>query len=129
MPQIASNPAAVYQIPHVGQRDIAMAEADLDKIIRSIAKQQIKSLTSAARARHGRLMSMAGKARDKDAKARYRHLARATREHAGAAARRLQMSAENTADAYKRAMAKAADEAQAIKPAKNSVKKAAKKKA
>jgi hypothetical protein len=106
-----------------------MADADLDTLIRSIAKKQVKSLTSAAKARHGRLTGLAGKAKDKDAKARYRHLAKSTLEHAGAAARRLQTSAENTADAYKRAMAKAAEEAQAIKPAKKAAaKKATKKK-
>ena len=95
-----------------------MAEADLDTLIRSIAKKQIKTLTVAAKARQGRLMGMAVKAKDKDSKARYRYLAKSTLEHAGAAARRLRMSTENTADAYKRAMAKAAEEAQALKPAK-----------
>jgi hypothetical protein len=98
-----------------------MTDADLDTLIRSIAKKQIKMLSSAAKGRHGRLMRLAAKAGDKDAKARYKHLAKATREHANAAARRLQMSAENTADAYKRAMVKAAEEAQAIKPAKKAV--------
>jgi transcriptional regulator of nitric oxide reductase len=106
-----------------------MAEADLDTLIRSIAKKEIKALTSAAKGRHGRLMGLAAKAKDKDAKARYKHLAKATMLHASAAARRLQITAENTADAYKRAMAKAAEEAQAIKPAKKAVpKKATKKK-
>jgi hypothetical protein len=106
-----------------------MAEANLDTLIRSIAKKQIKMLTSAAKGRHGRLLGLAAKTRDKDAKVRYKHLAKATREHASAAARRLQMSAENTADAYKRAMVKAAEEAQAIKPAKKAAaKQAAKKK-
>jgi hypothetical protein len=106
-----------------------MAEADLDTLIRSIARQEIKALTAAAKARHARLTGMAAKAKDKDAKARYRHLARSTLEHANAAARRLQITAENTADAYKRAMVKAAEEAQAIKPAKKvAAKKSAKKK-
>ena len=106
-----------------------MADADLDSLIRSIARKEIKALTSAARARHGRLTGMAAKAKDKDAKARYRHLAKSTLEQASAAARRLQMSAENTADAYKRAMVKAAEEAQAIKSAKKMpAKKSAKKK-
>jgi transcriptional regulator of nitric oxide reductase len=105
-----------------------MAEADLDTLIRSIAKKQIKALTSAAKARHGRLIGMAAKAKDRDARARYRHLAKSTLEHASAAARRLQITAENTADAYKRAMAKAAEEAQALKPAKKAaVKKTTKK--
>jgi transcriptional regulator of nitric oxide reductase len=106
-----------------------MADADLDTLIRSIAKKQIKALAVAAKARHGRLIGMAAKAKDKDAKARYRHLAKSTLEHAGAAARRLQVTAENTADAYRRAMAKAAEEAAAIKPAKKTAtKKSAKKK-
>ena len=95
-----------------------MTEADLDTLIRSVAKKQIKTLTAAARTRRGRLIGMAAKAKDKDAKARYRHLAKSTLEHANAAARRLQITAENTADAYKRAMARAAEEAAAIKPAK-----------
>jgi len=104
-----------------------MAEADLDTIIRSIAKKQIKALAIAARQRHGRLSGMAAKAKDKDAKARYKHLARSTLLHAGAAARRLQMSADNTADAYKRAMAKVAEEAQGMKPSNKAAAKAAKK--
>jgi hypothetical protein len=105
-----------------------MPAADLDTLIRSIARKEIKALASAAKARHGRLVGMVAKAKDKDAKARYRHLAKSTLEQAGAAARRLQMSAENTADAYKRAMAKAVEEAQAIKPKKVAAKKAMKKK-
>ena len=106
-----------------------MAGADLDTLIRSIARREIKALTAAAKARHGRLMAIAAKVRDKDAKARYRHLAKSTLEQASAAARRLQITAENTADAYKRAMAKAAEEAAALKPAKKTpAKKSAKKK-
>ena len=104
-----------------------MAEADLDVIIRSIAKKQIKTLTVAARQRHGRLMGMAARAKDGDARARYKHLARSTLLHAGAAARRLQITAENTADAYKRAMRKAAEEAPAAKPKKVAAKAAKKK--
>lgn len=106
-----------------------MAEADLDTLIRSIAKKQIKTLAVAAKTQHRRLMGVAAKARDKDAKARHRHLAKATLLQASAAARRLQMSAENTADACKRAMVRAAEEAQALKPAKKAAaKKATKKK-
>ena len=97
-----------------------MAEADLDTVIRSVAKKQIKALAAAAKARHGRLIGQAAKAKDKDAKARFKHLAKTTLEHASAAARRLQITADNAADSYMRAMAKAAEEAQAIKPAKTS---------
>jgi len=41
-----------------------MAEADLDGVIRSVAKQQIKALVAAAKKRHGRLMGQAAKAKD-----------------------------------------------------------------
>lgn len=94
-----------------------MAGADLDGVIRSVAKKQIKTLTDAARKRHGRLMAMAGKAKDKGANERYRHLAKSTLLHAAAAARRLHITAENTADSYVRSMKKAAEEAMAAKPA------------
>jgi len=92
--------------------------AELDTLIRFIARKQHKRLTTAARQRHERLMGMAARAKDKHAKARYKHLANSTLEHASAAARRLQITAENAADAYERSMKKAAEEAQAMKPAK-----------
>jgi hypothetical protein len=95
-----------------------MAEADLDVVIRSIAKKQIKALTDAARKRQGRLMGMAVKAKDKESKARYRHLAKTTRELAAAAARRLEITAENTAESYARSIKKAAEEVPVAKPAK-----------
>jgi len=95
-----------------------MAEADLDIVIRSLAKKQIKTLTDAAKKRHGRLMGMAAKVKDKDAKARYRYIARNTLELASAAARRLQVTAENAADSYARSLKKAVEEMPAPKPAK-----------
>ena len=95
-----------------------MAEADLDTVIRSLAKKQIKTLTDAAKKRHGRLMGMAAKVKDKDAKARYRYIARNTLELASAAARRLQVTAENAADSYARSLKKAVEEMPAPKPAK-----------
>ncbi len=106
-----------------------MAEADLDVVIRSVAKREIRALSDAARKRHGRLMGMAAKARDRDAKARYKHLAKSTLLLAGAAARRLLVTAENAADSYARSMKKAAEEAPVVKPAKEKpAKKPAKKK-
>lgn len=106
-----------------------MAEADLDVVIRSVAKREIRALSDAARKRHGRLMGMAAKARDRDAKARYKHLAKSTLLLAGAAARRLLVTAENAADSYARSMKKAAEEAPVAKPAKEKpAKKPAKKK-
>ena len=95
-----------------------MAEADLDVIIRSLAKKQIKTLTDAAKKRHGRLIAMANKAKDKDVKARYKHIAKNTLMLAGAAARRLQVTAENAADSYARSLKKAVEEMPAPKPAK-----------
>jgi hypothetical protein len=93
-----------------------MADADLDVVIRSVAKKAVRDVNDAARKRHGRLMGMAAKARDRDAKARYRHLAKTTLELAVAAARRLQITGENAADSYARAIRKAAEEAPVKKP-------------
>jgi hypothetical protein len=121
-----------------------MAEVDLDGVIRSIAKTQHKALMDAAKKRHSRLMDMAAKAKDKEAKAQYKQIAKDTLLLAGAAARRMQITAENAADSYARAVKKAAEdikqaaeakqaklaEKAAKKPAKEAVsaKKAAKKK-
>jgi cell division septation protein DedD len=90
-----------------------MAEADLDSVIRSIAKKQHKIVMDAAKQRQGRLMAMAAKAGDKAAKARYKQLAKDTLLLAGAAARRLQITAENAADSYARGIKKAAEDIKA----------------
>ena len=95
-----------------------MAGADLDVVIRSIAKTQHKTLMGAARKRHGELMALANKAGDQAAKTRYRQAAANTLLLAKAAARRLQLTAENAADSYARAIRKAAEQ----KPAKATVK-------
>jgi hypothetical protein len=95
-----------------------MAEADLDVTIRQIAKAQHKSLLGAAKKRHAELMARAAKAKDKDAKARFKLIARSTMLNATATAKRLQTSAENAADSYARAMKKALEEVPAKKPRK-----------
>lgn len=95
-----------------------MAEADLDVVIRSIAKKQHKTLMDAARKRHGRIMGLAAKAKNKETKQRYKQIARNTLLLAGAAARRLQITAENTADSYARAVKRAAEEMLARKAVK-----------
>jgi hypothetical protein len=95
-----------------------MAEADLDTVIHSIARKQTKIVMDAARKRHGRWMGMAAKAKDKAAKARYKHLAKTTLQLAAAAARRMQFAAENAADSYARAIKRAAEEQPAKKAAK-----------
>jgi hypothetical protein len=96
-----------------------MAEADLDVVIRSIAKKQHKTLMGAAKKRHGRLMGMAARAKTKETKARYKQIAKDTLLLAGAAARRLQITAENAADSYARAIKKAAEEMPAKPAVKN----------
>jgi hypothetical protein len=87
-----------------------MAGADLDGVIRSMAKKQIKTLADAAKKRHGRLMGQAAKAKDKAGKDRYRHLARNTLLLAAAASRRLEVTAENAADSYARSMRRLVEE-------------------
>jgi predicted component of type VI protein secretion system len=108
-----------------------MAEADLDAVIRQIAKAQNKSLMSAARKRSALYLAKAAKASDKEAKTRFKLMARSTMDYGLAAARRLQNSADNTADSYARAIKNAAEEIAAMKPVKKAgkmaVKKAAKK--
>jgi hypothetical protein len=95
-----------------------MAEADLDAVIRSTAKQQNKSLMDAAKKRHDRLMGLAAKAKDKATKAHHKQLAKSTLALARAGARRLQVTAENAADSYLRALKKSIEESAAKKPAK-----------
>ena len=99
-----------------------MAEADLDVVIRQIAKQQSKGLMAAAKKRRDQYMARAAKAKDKEARDRLRLLAKSTMLHGAAAAKRLQNSAENTADSYARAIKNAAEQPPAKKPAKKSVK-------
>jgi hypothetical protein len=96
-----------------------MAEADLDIVIRQIAKAQNKSLMAAVKKRRDQIMARAAKAKDKESRDQYRLLARSTLELGTAAARRLQNSAQNTADSYARAIRHAAEQAAAAKkPAK-----------
>jgi hypothetical protein len=80
-----------------------MAEADLDAVIRQIAKAQNKSLMAAVKKRRDQIMARAAKAKDKDARDQLKHLAKSAMLHGVAAAKRLQNSAENTADSYARA--------------------------
>ncbi len=94
-----------------------MAEADLDGVIRSVAKKQIKVLVDAARKRHGRLMGQAAKAKDKGAKARFKDLAKNTLMLAAAAARRLEVTADNAADSYMRSIKRVIEEQAAAKAA------------
>ena len=81
-----------------------MAEADLDIVIRSIGKAQHKALMAEARKRHARLTGLAVKAKTKEGKARFKQTAKDMMLLANAAARRLELTAQNAADSYARAM-------------------------
>jgi hypothetical protein len=94
-----------------------MAEADLDIVIRQIAKAQNKSLLAAVKKRRDQIMARAAKAKDKETRDQFRLIARSTLQLGAAAAKRLQNSAENTADSYARAIRNAAEEAAAAKAA------------
>jgi hypothetical protein len=123
-PARAPSQADLARLNHtVGE--LKLAEADLDVVIRSLAKQPNKGLMEAAKKRHDRFMAMAASAKDKEAKARFKQIAKDTMLHAGAAARRLHLTAQNAADAYARAMKKAAEQPQPKKAAEKPVKEAA----
>src|SRR5882757_8630421 len=91
-----------------------MAEADLDVVIRQIAKAQTKSLIGAAKKRRDQYLARAAKATSKEAKAKFKLIAKNTMLHGAATAKRLQ----NSADSYARAMKKAMEEVPVKKPAK-----------
>lgn len=87
-----------------------MADADLDVVIRQLAKQQHKGLMAAAKSRRNRYVGLAAKAKDKTTTDRYKQIAKDTMEQATFAAKRLQISADNAADSYARSMRTAAAE-------------------
>jgi hypothetical protein len=93
-----------------------MADADLDVVIRHLAKQQHKGLMAAAKSRRDRYISLAAKAKDRETKERYKQIAKNTMLQGAAVARRLQISADNAADSYARSIRNAA-EAHAAKKA------------
>ena len=104
-----------------------MAEADLDTVIRQIARAQHKGLMAAVKKRRDQIMARAAKAGDKESRDRLRLIAGHTVLLGTAAAKRLQNSAEIAADAYARAIRHAAEEAakKAAKPAKKAPRKKA----
>src|SRR5438128_9926269 len=108
-----------------------MADADLDVVIRQLARQLHTGLMTRAKERRDRFNGLAAKAKSKETGDRFKMMAKATLEQAAAAAKRLQMSADNVADSYARAMRLAASTPVAVKLEKKAkekpVKKAAKK--
>ena len=93
-----------------------MAEADLDVVIRQLAKQQNKGLMAAAKSRRDRYIGLAAKAKDKEARERFKQIAKHIMAQGAAAAKRLQISADNAADSYARSMRNAAEALPAKKP-------------
>lgn len=92
-----------------------MADADLDVVIRKLAKQQHATLMAAVKMRRNHYVALAAKAKNAEAKQHLKQLAKDATEHGTAAAKRLQMSADNAADSYARAMRKSAEAAPSIK--------------
>jgi hypothetical protein len=103
-----------------------MAEADLDAVIRQLAKQQNKALMAAAKSRRDRYAGLAAKAKNKETREKYKQIAKNTMLQGAAAAKRLQISADNAADSYARSMRLAAEVEPVNKPAKEPAKKPAK---
>jgi hypothetical protein len=97
-----------------------MAGADLDAVIRQIAKQNSKNLIAAAKTRRDHFARLAAGAKGAEAKARYKELAKQALALGTAAAQRLQVAADNAADSYARSMrnALAAPPPKVEKPAK-----------
>lgn len=85
----------------------------LDTIIRQLSKQQHKSLMAAAKAGRDQYLALAAKAKDELSKARFKAMAKHAMDEGAAAARRLQMSADNTADSFARTMRRLGEEAEA----------------
>ncbi|MFK4654954.1 hypothetical protein ABIF97_004888 [Bradyrhizobium japonicum] len=81
-----------------------MADADLDVVIRQLARQLHTGLLTRAKERRDRFNGLAAKAKGKETGDRFKMMAKATLEQATAAAKRLQMSADNVADSYARSM-------------------------
>src|SRR3954463_3296369 len=105
-----------------------MADADLDVVIRQLARQLHTGLMTRAKERRDRFNGLAAKAKGKDTSDRFKMMAKATMEQATAAAKRLQMSADNVADSYARAMRAAASTPVTAKAEKKAGKKAPKEK-
>lgn len=91
-----------------------MADADLDVVIRQLARQLHTGLMTRAKERRDRFNGLAAKAKGETG-ARFKMMAKATMEQATAAAKRLQMSADNVADSYARSMRLAASTPVAVK--------------
>ncbi len=94
-----------------------MADADLDVVIRKLAKQQHKTLTAVVKKQRDRYAALAAKAKDADARKQLKQIAKDALEIGTATVKRLQMSADNAAYSYARAIRQAAEAARPAKDA------------
>lgn len=88
-----------------------MADADLDALIRQLAKQQHKTLTVAVKKQRDRYAALAAKAKDAQGRQFNRQLAKDALEIGTSTVKRLQMSADNAAYSHARSMRQAIDAA------------------
>ena len=91
-----------------------MADADLDAIIRQLAKQQHKTLTAAVKKQRDRYAALAAKAKDAQGKQLNKQLAKDALEIGTATVKRLQMSADNAAYSHERSIRQATEAAKAV---------------
>src|SRR5258708_6751558 len=98
-----------------------MADADLDAVIRQLAKQQNKSLMGAAKKRTAFYRAGEGRERKREGRARLKRRARRRRAQGLAGGKGLKIAENKTADSYARAIKNAMDEIAAMKPAKTAV--------
>ncbi len=94
-----------------------MADADLDAIIRQLAKQQHNTQTAAVKKRRDRYAAIAARAKDTETRQHYRQLAKDALEIGTATVKRLQMSADNAAYSYARSIRQAVEASSAKKAA------------
>ena len=91
-----------------------MADADLDAIIRQLAKQQHKTLTAAVKKQRDRYAALAATAKDAQGKQLNKQLAKDALEIGTATVKRLQMSADNAAYSHARSIRQATEAAKAV---------------
>ena len=83
---------------------------------------------AAAKDRRDRYLGLAAKAKNKETREKYKLIAKNTMLQGTAAAKRLQISADNAADSYARSIRQAAEAPPPKKPAKTAANKTAAKK-
>ncbi len=94
-----------------------MADADLDVVIRKLAKTTAQDSDGGRQEQRDRYAALAAKAKDADARKQLKQIAKDALEIGTATVKRLQMSADNAAYSYARAIRQAAEAARPAKDA------------